>query len=112
AAAGEDALQDGMDRLIVGADHVRGRLGAPRHGPRLLPEADQGLGPEAGDGPVRGGTVAVVVEAGTGHVRIEGDRAAGAGHEARGQFGAACVRDARRYRLVAGRVAARLAVVE
>src|SRR6185437_4332125 len=61
APAGENALQTRMDRLIVGADHVRRRLGAPRHGVRLLLEADQRLGAEARDGPGGCSRVAVLV---------------------------------------------------
>src|SRR5262249_15404182 len=107
APAGGDSLQDGMDRLIVGADDVRGRAGAPRPRPPLPPAADQGRGADAGEGRAPRGAVAA--RAGGGW----GGRGGGGGGEGPGpRWGAPGGEDPRRYRLVAGRVAARLAVIE
>jgi len=103
-AAREQALQARVGGKVVRAHDVRRRPVPPGHHARLLLQADQALRAEPADRPVGRGGIAIVVEARPGHLRLDGDRAVAAGHEAGAQVWPALVRQPSGGGLLGGRV--------
>ena len=101
APFGHEALQLGVDALVVVAHHVGGRSGAPRRHRGRLGERDHRLGRQVGEGPVDGGLVAVVVEALGRATGGQGDRSVVVDDERLGQAGPSLVGDRGESRVVA-----------